>query len=47
MKYLIAAMAASPQTGDHRNIILYGIIAGVAALLIILFFVLGKRNKKK
>lgn len=36
----------SPSTGDTRNIILYITIAAIAALLIVVYIILGENQKK-
>ncbi len=45
MNFLLPFLAA-PATGDHRNVALYIIIAVIAAILIVLFILLGKKTKK-
>lgn len=44
-KYLLP-LIISPFSGDHRNVILYIIIAAIAATLIVLFILLGRKTKK-
>ena len=36
----------SPSTGDTRNIILYITIAAIAALLIVVYIILGRKSKR-
>lgn len=44
-KYLLP-LIISPLSGDYRNVILYIIIAAIAAALIVLFILLGRKTKK-
>lgn len=46
MQNYLLPLLISPFTGDHRNVILYIIIAAIAAALIIVFILLGRKNKK-
>lgn len=46
MSEYILPLLISPFTGDHRNVILYIIIAAIAAVLIVLFVFLGRKTKK-
>ena len=46
MHNFLLPFTASPMTGDHRNVILYAVIAVIAAALIGLFLFLGKKKKK-
>lgn len=45
MSYLLP-LSASPLTGDERNVMMYVIIAAIAAALIVLFILLGRKTKK-
>ncbi|MBQ7047303.1 MAG: LPXTG cell wall anchor domain-containing protein [Oscillospiraceae bacterium] len=45
MSYLLP-LSASPLTGDDRDVIMYIIIAAIAAALIVIFILLGKKTKK-
>lgn len=46
MQNLLLPLSISPFTGDHRNVILYIIIAAIAAALIVAFILLGRKTKK-
>lgn len=43
MSYFLPIFS-SPLTGDHRNVILYIIIAAIAAVLIVVFILLGRKK---
>lgn len=47
MSFVTFLLMNSPKTGDHRNLLLYIVLAAVALVLIITFALMGKINKKK
>ncbi|MGN0620721.1 MAG: LPXTG cell wall anchor domain-containing protein [Porcipelethomonas sp.] len=46
MNLLNIIAAVSPKTGDERNVVIYIVVAAVAALLMAGFFILSHKSKK-